>query len=208
MLNFTSARKMMSWAVPLESGGFRLYCKGASEVIFARSSMEVDSDLQVKNISKDEMKKLTSVAEQYARRGMRCLGLAYKDLPSDFEFDETTSMVKNADGTDAFLCETDLTFVALVGIEDPLRPEVPDAIQMCYEAGIDVRLVTGDSPNTAVSIAFQSGILRANHFLDSSTEMVAENLKPNVLMDGKTFRSKVYKKSKDGNQEFDQEAFD
>jgi P-type Ca2+ transporter type 2B len=208
LLNFTSARKMMSWAVPLESGGFRLYCKGASEVIFARSSMEVDSDLQVKNISKDEMKKLTSVAEQYARRGMRCLGLAYKDLPSDFEFDETTSMVKNADGTDAFLCETDLTFVALVGIEDPLRPEVPDAIQMCYEAGIDVRLVTGDSPNTAVSIAFQSGILRANHFLDSSTEMVAENLKPNVLMDGKTFRSKVYKKSKDGNQEFDQEAFD
>lgn len=208
LLNFTSARKMMSWAVPLESGGFRLYCKGASEVIFARSSKEVSSDLKVKSISKDEMKNLTTVAEQYARRGMRCLGLAYKDLPSDFEFDETTSKVKNADGTDAFLCETDLTFVALVGIEDPLRPEVPDAIQMCYEAGIDVRLVTGDSPNTAVSIAFQSGILRAHHFLDSSTEMVAENLKPNVLMDGKTFRSKVYKKSKDGNQEFDQDAFD
>lgn len=207
-LNFTSARKMMSWAVPLESGGYRLYCKGASEVIFARSTMEVDSHLQVKSISKEERKNLNTVAEQYARRGMRCLGLAYKDLPSDFNFDETTSKIKNADGTDAFLCETDLTFLALVGIEDPLRPEVPDAIERCYEAGIDVRLVTGDSPNTAVSIAYQSGILRANHFLDSSTEMVAGNLKPNVLMDGKTFRSRVYKKGKDGNQEFDQEAFD
>lgn len=94
----------------------------------------------------------------------------------------------------------------MVGIEDPLRPEVPDAILKCYQAGIDVRLVTGDSPNTAVSIAYQAGILKDYHFNGSSAEKVAMNLKPNVLMEGKDFRNKIYRDG--GNSNFDQEAFD
>jgi Ca2+ transporting ATPase len=88
-----------------------------------------------------------------------------------------------------------------------LRPEVPGAIKTCYDAGIDVRLVTGDSPNTAVSIAYQAGILQDFHFTDAR-EKVASNLKPNVLMEGKTFRRKVYKIDEDGNKEFHQAAFD
>ena len=95
-----------------------------------------------------------------------------------------------------------------MGIEDPLRPEVPGAIKKCYEAGIDVRLVTGDSPNTAVSIAYQAGILKDFHFVADANEKIASNLKPNVLMEGKVFRRKVYRIDDDGNKEFDQTAFD
>ena len=96
------------------------------------------------------------VVEQYAGRGMRCLGLAHRDFPNGVDFDETTSNTKNSDGTDqdAFSVETDMIFCALIGIEYPLRPEVPDAIDKFYGTGIGVRLVTGDSPNTAVSIKF------------------------------------------------------
>jgi Ca2+ transporting ATPase len=69
-------------------------------------------------------------------------------------------------------------------------------------------MVTGDSPNTAVSIAYQAGILKDFHFAAGATEKVAANLKPNVLMEGKVFRRRVYRIDDDGNKEFDQTSFD
>ena len=121
--------------------------------------------------------KIHEMIELYARRGMRTLGLAYRDFPKETKLSE--------------IDENDLTFVSLVGIEDPLRAEVPGAIEKCYRAGIDVRMVTGDSPNTAVSIAAQAGIVRKEHFLNDDLAMVAENLRPNVMMEGKEFRKQV-----------------
>ena len=210
-IGFSSARKMMSWAVPRVGGGYRIYCKGASEVLAARCGHQViNMDGTDTNVAIDEGKRqnILKVAEAYARRGMRTLALAYKDLPSGVDFSAVNDDVLNSDGTAALSVETDLVFVALVGIEDPLRPEVPGAIKKCYEAGIDVRLVTGDSPNTAVSIAYQAGILKDFHFNDDAHEKIASNLKPNVLMEGKVFRKKVYQIDDDGNKEFDQAAFD
>eukprot|EP00970_Alexandrium_tamarense_P020238 scaffold15015_cov490-Alexandrium_tamarense.AAC.1 len=139
---------------------------------------------------------------------MRTLALAYRDLPSGVDFDAKSDNVLNSDGSEALSVETELVFAALVGIEDPLRPEVQEAIKKCYSAGIDVRLVTGDSPNTAVSIAYQADILQDFHFRNDSDEKIASNLKPNVLMEGKVFRRKVYRIDDDGNKEFDQTAFD
>jgi len=222
---FSSARKMMSWAVPKEGGGYRLYSKGASEVILGRCSQllvdrKSDGDGVLEELTDDKRSAIVAASEGYARRGMRCLITSFRDLPDGIDFDEKSQSVKNSDGTEAFLSETDMVFVALLGIEDPLRPEVPEAIRRCYEAGIDVRLVTGDSPNTAVSIAYQAGILKNFHFAmtgdhsgengngDSEPEMVAANLKKNVLMEGKTFRSNVYRDGEDGKKEFDQAAFD
>jgi Ca2+ transporting ATPase len=204
-INFSSARKMMSWAVPSDNGGYRIYSKGAAEVILERCTSELSRNGECDPLTEKSVKVLSSTIEQYARRGMRCIGLAYRDLPPGVDFDAKSSSNMNSDGTEALEVETELVFLALVGIEDPLRPEVPDAIAKCYQAGIDVRLVTGDSPNTAVSIAFQAGILKDYHFDGSSAEMIAANLKPNVLMEGKEFRNKIYK---DGQNEFDQKAFD
>jgi Ca2+ transporting ATPase len=204
---FSSARKMMSWAVPLENGGYRLYCKGASEVVLARCTKYLSNECVEEEMNEGARADSTEISLAYARRGMRCLALAYRDLPEGFALEETNPEVKNSDGSDAFGAEIGMTSIALVGIEDPLRAEVPSAIQKCYEAGIDVRMVTGDNPNTAVSIAYQAGILRDFHFLDGTTERVADNLKPNVLMEGKTFRSMVYR-TEGTNKEFDQATFD
>jgi len=141
------------------------------------------------------------------------LALAYGDLPAGTDLEEITTTFKNADGSEAVQVETDLVAVGLVGIEDPLRHEVPEAIEKCYGAGIDVRMVTGDNPNTAASISYQAGILRDFHFKEGTTERVASNLKDNVLMTGAVFREKVLlpttkEDGSPGKPEFDQSAFD
>ena len=206
---FSSARKIMSWVVPVQGGGFRLYTKGAQEVLFERCTKYVGDDGNDAAMTEAAGSVYKTHALAYARRGMRCLGLAYRDLPPGFNLDKLHATIKNSDGTEAYEAETGLTAVGLVGIEDPLRPEVPIAIEKCYRAGIDVRMVTGDNPNTAVSIAYQAGILRDEHFVDDGTdEKVVEALKENVMMEGKTFRGLVYKRNEDGKDEFDQGAFD
>ena len=207
-IGFSSARKMMSWAVPKSDGGYRIYCKGASEVLLARCTRQLDRSDDAATLDDSSRQDVLNVGELYARRGQRTLALAYRDLADGVDFEDKSESVLNADGSQAFEVETDLVFVALVGIEDPLRPEVPGAIEKCYEAGIDVRLVTGDSPNTAVSIAYQAGVLKDFHFVDGSTEKIAIYLKQSVLMEGKVFRRKVYRIDDDGNKEFDQTAFD
>jgi len=208
LFGFSSARKMMSWAVPV-TGGYRLYTKGATEVVVGRCIHRL-TEHGVQEMEKSDVDELTQVGESYGRRGMRTLALAYRDLPSNTNMESLSDTIHNSDGSPAFEAETDLVFVGLVGIEDPLRPEVPEAIEKCYRAGIDVRLVTGDSPNTAVSIAYQAGILRDSHFMPTNgeLEMVAANLKPNVLMEGKSFRSRVYVTDDEGNSVFDQPSFD
>jgi Ca2+ transporting ATPase len=209
LYGFSSARKMMSWAVPFEEGGYRIYTKGAQEVLLARCNRYIDGKGEIAELTEEVSNDFVKASQAYARRGMRCLGLAYGELAEGFDLEKVAETVKNADGSDAFEAETNLIAIGLVGIEDPLRPEVPGAIQKCYTAGIDVRMVTGDNPNTAVSIAYQAGILRDFHFRDGTEERVADYLKENVLMTGADFRSRVYRASENGNSpEFDQAHFD
>jgi Ca2+ transporting ATPase len=82
---------------------------------------------------------------------------------------------------DAAAVERDLGLICLVGIEDPLRPEVPGAIQDCKRAGIVVRMVTGDNVQTATAIARKCGIVADG----------AEAAAPGVILDGKAFREAV-----------------
>lgn len=209
MFGFSSARKMMSWAVPNEAGGYSIYTKGAQEVLHARCTKYIDEHGEILPMTDEASKELKRVAQLYARRGMRCLGLAYAELPSGFDLEKLSDKFENADGSPALEAETNLVAVGLVGIEDPLRPEVPLAIEKCYRAGIDVRMVTGDNPNTAVSIAYQAGILRDFHFKEGTTEKVADCLKENVLMTGADFRMQVYRPAEnESGTEFDQSNFD
>jgi Ca2+ transporting ATPase len=205
---FSSARKMMSWAVPLENGGYRIYTKGAQEVIVGRCTKILSHEGTLIDLSEELRETMLATGLAYTRRGMRCLGLAYRDLPAGFDLESISAATKNSDGTNAFEAETDLVAIALVGIEDPLRPEVPGAIEKCYRAGIDVRLVTGDNSETAASIAYQAGILRDGHFLHEDDDKVASNLKQHVLMEGRDFRAAVFRTNNEGEKEFDQTAFD
>lgn len=208
LFGFSSARKMMSWAVPLETGGYRIYCKGAQEVVAMRCSKYLGEGGEIMDLTAETYEEFKQLAQSYARRGMRCLSIAYKDLPDGTDLEAISSTIKNPDGSDAFEAETNMTALALIGIEDPLRPEVPAAIAKCYVAGIDVRMVTGDNPNTAVSISYQAGILRDFHFKEGTEERVASNLKENVLMTGEEFRSKVYRTTVEPDGSYSKPAFD
>ncbi len=213
LFGFSSGRKMMSWAVPLADGRYRIYTKGAPEIVLSRCSQFVGEDGKVEEMNSEGQEDFLQHSQIFARRGMRTLALAYCDLPAGTDLEEISTTTKNADGSDAFKVETDLIALGLVGIEDPLRHEVPEAIEKCYGAGIDVRMVTGDNPATAASISYQAGILRDFHFKEGTSERVASNLKENVLMTGAVFREKVYRPTtnedgSEGKPEFDQAAFD
>ncbi|KAM4662318.1 plasma membrane calcium-transporting ATPase 3 isoform 3-T3 [Discoglossus pictus] len=148
---FNSVRKSMSTIVRLPNGGFRLYCKGASEIVLKKCSnmLNIDGDLRAfRPRDRDEMVK--KIIEPMACDGLRTICISYRDLPGvpEPDWDNENEIVG------------DLTCIAVVGIEDPVRPEVPEAIRKCQRAGITVRMVTGDNINTARAIAAKCGIIQ------------------------------------------------
>jgi len=200
---FSSARKMMSWAVPKPDGGYRVYAKGASEIILGRVVKELGHDMSEAVVDSVDKARMTSdIIEPFANNAMRTIGLAFKDV-AEMPGDEVHATVQNTDGTPAFCCETDLTLVGIVGIEDPLRPEVSGAIQRCYSAGIDVRMVTGDNLATAIAIAKQAKILDLSLHCDPTGKV-----KPKRALEGKEFRKMVHDYNADGEPCFSQAKFD
>ncbi|XP_029103531.1 plasma membrane calcium-transporting ATPase 3b isoform X4 [Scleropages formosus] len=148
---FNSVRKSMSTVVQLPDGSFRLYSKGASEILLKKCSTILGAGGEPRTFrprDRDEMVK--KVIEPMACEGLRTICIAYRDLPGNPEpdWDNEADIV------------TDLTCIAVVGIEDPVRPEVPEAIRKCQRAGITVRMVTGDNINTARAIAAKCGIIQ------------------------------------------------
>ncbi|KAM4022157.1 plasma membrane calcium-transporting ATPase 2 isoform 3-T4 [Anomaloglossus baeobatrachus] len=147
---FNSVRKSMSTVVKLEDGSFRLYSKGASEIILKKCSRILNGAGEPRLFrprDRDEMVK--KVIEPMASDGLRTICIAYRDFSESPEpdWDSENDIV------------TDLTCITVVGIEDPVRPEVPEAIRKCQRAGITVRMVTGDNINTARAIAIKCGII-------------------------------------------------
>eukprot|EP00927_Polykrikos_kofoidii_P053815 TRINITY_DN48370_c0_g1_i1.p1 TRINITY_DN48370_c0_g1~~TRINITY_DN48370_c0_g1_i1.p1 ORF type:complete len:1121 (-),score=233.47 TRINITY_DN48370_c0_g1_i1:148-3411(-) len=198
---FSSARKMMSWSVPKKEGGYRIYAKGASEIVLSRVVAVLDGHgNSVPLQASDQVAIEREVISPFANLAMRTIALAYRDV-DEMLGDELDETVTNSDGSMAFSCETQLTLAAITGIEDPLREEVPRAIQKCYGAGIDVRMVTGDNLATAVAIAKSAGILRPEHFDGGK-------VKPKCAMEGKEFRKLVHRATTDGEMLFQQHIFD
>ncbi|XP_031707443.1 plasma membrane calcium-transporting ATPase 2 isoform X6 [Anarrhichthys ocellatus] len=147
---FNSVRKSMSTVIKLSDGSFRMYSKGASEIVLKKCSHilnEVGESRVFRPRDKDEMVK--KVIEPMACEGLRTICVAYRNFSGDPEpsWDDESSILN------------DLTAICVVGIEDPVRPEVPDAIKRCQRAGITVRMVTGDNINTARAIAIKCGII-------------------------------------------------
>nr|XP_006124894.1 plasma membrane calcium-transporting ATPase 2 isoform X8 [Pelodiscus sinensis] len=147
---FNSVRKSMSTVIKMADGSFRMYSKGASEIVLKKCSriLNAAGDIRVfRPRDRDEMVK--KVIEPMACDGLRTICVAYRDFSSNPEPDW--------DSENDIL--TDLTCICVVGIEDPVRPEVPEAIRKCQRAGITVRMVTGDNINTARAIAIKCGII-------------------------------------------------
>lgn len=105
---------------------------------------------------------LHQVIEPMACDGLRTISIAYRDfVRGKPAFNEVSlSPGEEPDWEDEASIVSNLTCLCVVGIEDPVRPEVPDAIEKCQRAGITVRMVTGDNINTARSIAAKCGIIQ------------------------------------------------
>lgn len=150
-LTFSTERKYMATLVQSPLLGKKvLYVKGAPEIVLA-NSQRVATDNTYKSV--DACK--AAIEQQllnYQNQAMRTLGFAYQIV----EEGEDTAFFMNGR-----LHNTDLTYLGVVAISDPVRADVPAAVQSCLNAGIDVKIVTGDTPGTAKEIGRQIGIWKA-----------------------------------------------
>jgi calcium-translocating P-type ATPase len=137
---FDAERRRMS--VVVDHDGQRwLYCKGAPEVVVALCN-QVDGAGGHTPLNDTIRRRVTAAEDEMAGQGLRVLAFAYRQLHADEN-----------------LVEQELVLSALIGLQDPPRPEVPEAIERCRSAGIKVIMVTGDHPHTAVAIGRKIGLV-------------------------------------------------
>uniref|UniRef100_A0A8C6IGS6 Calcium-transporting ATPase n=1 Tax=Mus spicilegus TaxID=10103 RepID=A0A8C6IGS6_MUSSI len=142
---FNSVRKSMSTVIRMPDGGFRLFMCNRKK----NPGVKCNGELRgFRPRDRDDMVK--KIIEPMACDGLRTICIAYRDF----------SAIQEPDWDNENEVVGDLTCIAVVGIEDPVRPEVPEAIRKCQRAGITVRMVTGDNINTARAIAAKCGIIQ------------------------------------------------
>ncbi|KAL6069734.1 P-type ATPase [Balamuthia mandrillaris] len=149
---FDSTVKLMSVAKRhAEDGSCMLFTKGAPErLVPCCTSLLADDEGTIVELDEEQLAHVKLLNEQMANEGLRVLALAYRELPEDWD----------PEGQDRHEdVEKDLVLVGLVGIKDPPRKGVRQAIDTCHRAGIRVRMLTGDHPNTSIAIARQIGII-------------------------------------------------
>lgn len=114
-----------------------LYVKGAPEIVLTMCA-----------VTDSEMNDITNTLSSMQQRAMRTIAMAYTVIDGD-----------EAAFQDGRVVASSLTFLGIFGISDPVRPEVPGAIRRCHDAGIDVKIVTGDVVGTAWEIGRQCGVV-------------------------------------------------
>ncbi|BFZ57610.1 plasma membrane calcium [Savitreella phatthalungensis] len=154
MIPFSSEKKCMGCVIKQADGSFRLFTKGASEIVLSYCSRVLQDPFIdeakpiTQPISSHDREKMGATIDEYADQSLRTIGLVYRDFPS----------WPPTQGTELDKLFEDMTMIGIVGIMDPLRPGVKDAVQTCKEAGVFVRMVTGDNVVTARAIARECGI--------------------------------------------------
>lgn len=147
---FSSERKMMTTVHLLPGGKKIAYAKGAPEIILEKSTMILVNGRKRK-LSKEIKEKILRANEEMASQGLRNLGFAFRELPESVSvFDEKI--------------ESNMVFVGIMGMIDPPREEVKEAIKICKKAGIRVVMVTGDHKLTAIAVARDLGLLEGDNF--------------------------------------------
>ena len=165
---FSSAKKKMATCYEDDKGKMYLFVKGAPDFMLPSCSHYINKDGGVSKISQDFLDQLSQTQVEFANGCLRTLLLTYKEVKSvPEEWDEV---------------ENNLVVIGMVGIKDPLRDGIADAVRQCNEGGVRVRMVTGDNKITAIAIAKEAGIL-------------PEDWEPSegdyTVMEGKDFRKFV-----------------
>ncbi|MDR1467322.1 MAG: calcium-translocating P-type ATPase, PMCA-type [Oscillospiraceae bacterium] len=160
-ISFNSKRKLMTTIHRLSKQKYRIITKGAPDILLplcVKFKNNIIDRLTLENINKTNKK--------MANKGLRVLGVSYKDvdrIPNDKDI------------------EKNLTFVGLIGMMDPLRPEVEEAVLKCKLAGIKPVMITGDQTNTAKIIAQKLKILKERDLTISGEEL--ENMTQSELIE-------------------------
>lgn len=167
---FNSEKKRGGVAVQRTDSKVHIHWKGAAEILLASCTRYIDSNgvLQPIDEDKDFFK---AAINDMAASSLRCVAIAYRS----YELDKVPA---NEDNLDKWvLPEDELVLLAIVGIKDPCRSGVEDAVRVCTQAGVKVRMVTGDNLHTAKAIALECGILGSH----------ADATEPNII-EGRVFR--------------------
>ncbi|KAL2846169.1 hypothetical protein BJY01DRAFT_247343 [Aspergillus pseudoustus] len=136
---FDSVKKYMTAVIKIPSG-YRLLIKGASEIVLGFCTSQVN--VSTGDISPLNRSATAEAIDAFARKSLRTIGIVYKDF----------------DAVPDLQTPRDLTLLGVVGIQDPVRPGVPAAVQHAKRAGVTTRMVTGDNVITARAIATECGI--------------------------------------------------
>ena len=129
--------------------GAALYCKGALESVLPLCN-NILTNRGTQPLEREVRERILAAQEQMADQGLRMIAMAYRAVPPQCQHEEL---------------ERDLVFAGLIGLEDPPRPEVPEAIRRCRDAGVKIIMVSGDHPRTAAAIAREIGLVRSEQVL-------------------------------------------
>ncbi|GJP52837.1 hypothetical protein CLOM_g11924 [Closterium sp. NIES-68] len=160
---FNSTKKRAGVAVRRTTGDVVVHWKGAAEMVLANCESWMDAQGNTVAFTPDKLESVQAAIATMAASSLRCIALASSPVPLATVPDDTESWQ---------FPDTSLTLLAIVGIKDPCRPGVPEAVARCQKAGVKVRMVTGDNVLTAKAIALECGILTPN----------------GVVIEGKDFR--------------------
>ncbi|KAF5842393.1 hypothetical protein DUNSADRAFT_7378 [Dunaliella salina] len=159
LLEFSRDRKMMSVLVKGSDRQHNIWSKGAPEFVLRKCSHVLANNGEGAVPLTDSMRQaiLSDMQAFGSRQALRCLALAFKSVPTS-----TTKLGYND--------ESGLTFIGLLGMHDPPRPECRSALSTCHNAGIKVIMVTGDNKGTAEAVARQVGALSPSTALAGSDD--------------------------------------
>lgn len=169
---FDSGRKCMGVVVQLPNGKARMYVKGASEIMLSKCTKilrDPTQDLSHAPLTDENRQTIGTSIEGFASRSLRTIGIIYRD------FDNWPPKgVRRADGEKNEVVFEDIfrhmVFIGVVGIQDPLRDGVREAVELCQKAGVMVRMVTGDNRLTAEAISKECGIFQPNSIVMEGPE--------------------------------------
>jgi len=161
---FSSERKIMTTIYEIPDNKIA-YMKGAAETVLNHSNY-IFENRRVRKLTMKDREEISSIIHDMAKNGLRVLGLAYKKVRGKIVVEKT---------------EKNLVFVGLVGMIDPPRKEVKEAIEECKTAGIRVVMITGDHKLTAIAIAKELNLIEKEEAitgeeLDKMTEKELEDV--------------------------------
>ncbi|CAD8141668.1 unnamed protein product [Paramecium pentaurelia] len=176
---FNSEKKKMTIVLDLKGDRtqFTIFTKGAPDMLLDKCSHYINAEGRPVVITNDYKQKINAVIKNYASQSLRSIILLYRETmlqgrptkPEDFNNIEDT-------------IDKQYTIIGVTGLQDPLKQGIVKAVQQCKEAGVVVRMVTGDNFDTAVAISKQAGILPSNY------EHHEDSL---AVLEGKTFRQMI-----------------